>query len=420
MILLKGYKITGKSDPDISQKNAHVLLIIVFFIFIIGLWACYPPLEEAPQVPEQALIPVKYFYPEFDDDMDFASLAAAIERNFQYLDRLDPEHVFFYGPHKFTCRQVRESQEAFLELVLDIQSSKELNREIKKGFNVYRAAGRVGNRSILFTGYFEPTYEARLTPDKVFKYPIYTLPRDLIKIDLSLFNERFQGQTITARIEGDKVLPYYSRKEIETGKALEGRNLEIAWLKDPVDVAFLHIQGSGRLNLPDGNSITAGYMASNGRPYHSIGRYMLDMGYMGDEGMSMQGIRDYFGEHPEVVEEVLNHNPSYVFFRILDNGSLGNIGVPLTPGRSIALDSGLFPKGALCFISSEKPVIEHNGDIVRWAEFSRFAVNQDTGGAIKGAGRADIFWGNDRYAELAAGHMQHEGGLYVLMKKPGR
>jgi membrane-bound lytic murein transglycosylase A len=407
-----------KSNPHISQKTAHVLLIIVFFISIIGLWACYPPLEEAPQVPEQALIPVKYFYPEFDDDMDFASLSAAIKRNFQYLDRLDPEHVFFYGPHKFTCQQVRESQEAFLKLILGTRGSKELNRQIKKHFDVYRAAGRVGNRSTLFTGYFEPTYEASLTPDKVFKYPIYTLPSDLIKIDLSLFSVRFQGQSITARIKGNEVLPYYSRKEIETGKALEGRNLEIAWLKDPVDVAFLHIQGSGRLDLPDGNRITVGYMASNGRPYHSIGRYMIDMGYMGNEGMSMQGIRNYFGEHPEIIEEVLNHNPSYVFFRVLDNGSLGNIGVPLTAGRSIALDSGLFPKGALCFISSEKPVIEHNGEIVGWAEFSRFTVNQDTGGAIKGAGKADIFWGNDRYAELTAGHMQHEGHLYVLMKKP--
>jgi membrane-bound lytic murein transglycosylase A len=145
---------------------------------------------------------------------------------------------------------------------------------------------------------------------------------------------------------------------------------------------------------------------------------MLDKGYMSRDEMSMQGIRGYLSEHPEVVDEVLNHNPSYVFFRIVDNGPLGNIGVPLTAGRSIALDSGIFPKGAICFLSCEKPVINSNGNIESWTKFSRFVMNQDTGGAIKGAGRADIFWGNDQYAEIAAGHMNHEGDLYVLIKKP--
>ncbi|MBW1916186.1 MAG: MltA domain-containing protein, partial [Deltaproteobacteria bacterium] len=243
-------------------------------------------------------------------------------------------------------------------------------------------------------------------------------PDNLIQIDLSLFNKKFKGNTITARIDGNKVLPFYSRKQIEMEKRLDGRNLQIAWLKDPVDVAFLHIQGSGRISLPDGKMISVGYWASNGRPYKSIGRYLLDKEYMIKEEMSMQGIRKYLSAHPEIVDEVLNHNPSYVFFRVLENGPLGNIRVPLTAGRSVALDYKLFPKGALCFISSEKPVIDGKGEIKDWTKFSRFVMNQDTGGAIKGTGRADLFWGNDQYAELAAGHMQHEGQLYVLIKKP--
>jgi len=118
------------------------------------------------------------------------------------------------------------------------------------------------------------------------------------------------------------------------------------------------------------------------------------------------------------MDEVLNHNQSYVFFRLLHDGPFGNINVPLTPGRSIALNARLFPKGALCFISCQKPVVNREGDIAGWDNFSRFMVNQDTGGAIKGSGRADIFWGSDQYAQLAAGHMQHEGELYVLIKKP--
>ena len=132
----------------------------------------------------------------------------------------------------------------------------------------------------------------------------------------------------------------------------------------------------------------------------------------------MQSIRRYLSEHPEILEEVLNHNPSYVFFGLMENGPFGNIEVPLTPGRSVALDSRIFPKGALCFISAEKPVIDSNDEITGWTKFSRFVLNQDTGGAIKGAGRADIFWGSDGHAELAAGHMKHDGNLYILIKKP--
>ena len=270
---------------------------------------------------------------------------------------------------------------------------------------------------MLFTGYFEPVYDARLSPDDEYKFPIYSLPEDLIKIDLSLFKDKYKGENIVARFEEKQVLPYYTRMEIESRKILENRNLEIAWLKDPIDVAFLHIQGSGRLRVADGGLLSVGYQSSNGRQYKSIGKYLIEKEYMTKEEMSMQGIRSYLSMHPDILEDTLNFNPSYIFFRVLENGPLGNIGVPLTPGRSIALDSRLFPKGALCFIRSEKPVDNSDGEIEKWEKFSRFIINQDTGGAIKGAGRADIFWGSGKYAELAAGHMKHEGDLFVLIKK---
>ncbi len=218
-------------------------------------------------------------------------------------------------------------------------------------------------------------------------------------------------------MDGREVMPYFTRKQIEVERRLEEKNLEIAYLKDPVDVAFLHIQGSGRLRLPDGKTISVGYHASNGRPYRSIGKYMLEKGFLTREMMSMQAIRKYLAEHPEIVEDVLNQNPSYVFFQRLDVGPLGNLNVPITPGRSLALDSMLFPKGALCFLSSQRPVVDPEGEIVGWSPFSRFVLNQDTGGAIKGAGRADLFWGDDSYAQVAAGHMKHEGDLYLLIKK---
>jgi membrane-bound lytic murein transglycosylase A len=145
---------------------------------------------------------------------------------------------------------------------------------------------------------------------------------------------------------------------------------------------------------------------------------MIEKGFLVPEEMSMQAIRKYLTENPEVLDEVLNHNPSYIFFQKVENGPLGSLGVLLTPGRSIALDSNLFPKGGLGFISCQKPLINEQGEVIGWNKFSRFVLNQDSGGAVKGAGRADIFWGSGPYAELTAGHMQHEGDLYILIKKP--
>jgi membrane-bound lytic murein transglycosylase A len=399
------------------REVRKVFLAAVAFLTLSSAVACYPVLKKEAQHPEEALRQVRFFSHTFRDDMDRDSLTLAIRRNLEYLDRLNPGTVFHYGPHDFTSQQVRESHEAFLDLLSKGLDEGQLSREIRKKFRVYRATGRVGDASVLFTGYYEPTYEGNLARDETFKYPLYRSPDDLIRIDLSLFSEKFKGESIVARIEGKKVQPYYSKYQIDTERALEGKALEIAWLKDPLDVAFLHIQGSGRLRLRDGKELLVNYQASNGRPYRSIGRYMIEKGFVAREEMSMQGIRKYLTGHPEVLEEVLNSNPSYVFFRQVEKGPLGSLGTLLTPGRSVALDPRIFPKGALGFISCQKPLINDRGDIISWTQFSRFVLNQDSGGAIKGAGRADIFWGSGPYAELTAGHLQHEGELYILIKE---
>ena len=389
-------------------------LLLLFSITFLG---CRGALKEKASCPEDALIPVSFFYPTFHDDMDFASLKTVLERNLAYLRRINERTEFHYGSHVFTAKQVCESQEFFLKLITENQDWKQLNQKIRKHFRVYRAAGRKGNKAVLFTGYYEPVFDGRLKPDPTFRYPLYRMPDDLVKIDLSLFSDRFKGERITARIDGNQVLPFYTREQIDIQKILEGKGLELAWMRDPLDAVFLHIQGSGRLSLPDGKDIRVGYQASNGRPYRSIGRYMLNKNLLSREKMSMQAIRAYLAEHPDVREEVLSCNPSYVFFHILEGEPRGSINVPLVPGRSLALDSRIFPKGALAFMSCQKPTIDDQGNITQWNEFSRFVLNQDTGGAIKGAGRADLFWGCGPYAEVAAGHMKHEGELYILIKK---
>jgi membrane-bound lytic murein transglycosylase A len=398
----------------VCKKQDLIKLLVMLALSV--LTACAPLTKEA-EGPEQALTPVRWFYPLFEDDMDLESLREALERNHQYLTRLSPEHAFTYGPHRYTCRQVMESQTALLEMIRTASGPKELSERVRKEFLVYKAAGRDGR--VLFTGYFEPILQGRLRPDRTFKYPIYRKPDDLIKIDLSLFNEEFKGKSIVARIDGKSVIPYYSRQQIAQAGALDGKGLELAWLKDPVDIAFLQIQGSGRLDLGEGKTTRVGYSERNGLPYRAIGRYLQERGLITREEMSMQAIRRVLAERPEMVEEVLNYNPSYIFFRDLGVGPLfGNINTPITPGRTLALDSKLFPAGAIAWIKTRKPKVNDRGDIVSWEDFSRFVMNQDTGGAIKGPGRADLFWGSGPYAELAAGHMRHEGELYILMKKP--
>ncbi|OQX65115.1 MAG: murein transglycosylase [Deltaproteobacteria bacterium] len=397
-----------------AGKTTGSLLLIL----LISIYGCYyTTLKKEDSYPEEALKAVHFFPPTFRDDMDFASLETAVRNNLVYLDRVDPKAIFQYGHDRFTSRQIRESQKLFLKIISESRDWSQLNRRIRKRFRIYRATGRRGHGKVLFTGYFEPVFEASLVPDETFRYPLYRKPPDLTRIDLSLFNKKFKNETIIARIDGNRVLPYYTRSQIDRQKVLAGRGLEIAWLRDPVDVAFLQIQGSGRLLLRDGRTICVGYEASNGQPYRSIGRYMLDKGFLNNEEMSMQSIRAYLQNHPEIAGDVLACNPSYVFFHIQQEGPLGNIGVPLVPGRSLALDARIFPKGALAFVLCEKPDVDETGRIVGWRRFSRFVMNQDTGGAIKGAGRADLFWGFGPYAEIAAGHMNHEGELYFLVKK---
>ena len=396
----------------------NFFLVATVCLILANIVGCHPPLKKEAQGPEESLRQVRFLLPEFRDDMDRDSLILAVKRNLEYLNRLNPDAVFQYGSHHFTCQQVRESQEAFLDLLSKELDAEQMSRMVRKLFRIYRATHQGGDRRVLFTGYYEPIYEGRLVPDESFRYPLYRPPDDLIRIDLSLFSERFKGENIIARIEGKKILPYYSRYQIETEKVLKGKGLEIAWLKDPLDVTFLHIQGSGRLRLSDGKDLLVHYQASNGRPYRSIGRYMIEKKLLGREEMSMQAIRKYLTENPGVLDEVLNYNPSYVFFRQAENGPFGSLDILLTPGRSLALDPKIFPKGALGFISCQKPLVNDQGNIIGWTNFSRFVLNQDSGGAIKGAGRADIFWGSGPYAELAAGHLKHDGELYILIKKP--
>jgi len=346
------------------------------------------------------------------------SLSLAINNDLKYFNRLKDDTLFTYGPDEFTAEHVRKSLKTFLSIFKQGTDSKKFSQYLRKNFYLYKVPGFWGSKKVLFTGYFEPIFDGSLERDSIHRYPIYRRPDNLFTIHLGLFRPELSGQRIMARIQGNRLVPYYTRKDIMENNILEKKNLEIAWLKDPLDIAILQIQGSGMIKLPSGQIIRVGYSASNGHPYKSIGRYMIDNGYITSDNLSLQAIRSFIKQNPDIKDEILNYNPSYVFFRLLDRGPVGNIGVPLTPGRSIAVDDRLFPKGALVYIRCQKPIMGKDGNIIGWVPFSRFLLNQDTGGVIKGPGRADIFWGSGQYAELAAGNLKHKGEMYFLVKKP--
>lgn len=388
--------------------------ILALFV-LLSLFACARlPVTK----PEDALEQVSWWRGvKPRDDLGFKDIASAVRQSLEYYQKLPPETQFSLGPDRVAVLDMVVTLQNFL-LIIENNSltDDQKAKQIKKDFVLYRSVGSDNGGRVLFTGYYEPVLPCRLKADAAYKYPLYKRPEDIIEIDLTLFGNGFPKNRIFGRIDNKKVIPYYTREEINHRQAIANKGMEILWCREPVDIYFLQIQGSGKADLGDGNIRSVLYDGQNGRPYRSIGKYLIDTGALSKDKMSMQAIRDYLREHPDQLFEILNQNPSYVFFRIGTGPSLGNIGVPLTSGRSVATDGRLFPKGALGIIRTEKPVIE-NGAIKEWATFTRFVVNQDTGGAIKGPGRVDLFWGQGPEAEIAAGYMQQEGELYFLMRK---
>jgi membrane-bound lytic murein transglycosylase A len=283
---------------------------------------------------------------------------------------------------------------------------------------VYQSVGRDQKGEVLFTGYYEPYLKgcSSMSPDC--RYPVYGRPNDLLTIDLGAFAEKYKGEKLIGRVQDGVVVPYHDRRDIDEAGALYGKAQAIAWVSDPVALFFLHIQGSGRVVLENGQALVIGYDSSNGRPYRSIGQLLIEEGKISREEMSMQRIRDYLNQNPGEIRRILNHNPSYIFFKLTPDGPLGSLNVKLTPGRSLALDKKLFPPAALTFAMTQKPLSDATGKTTSWTDCQRFMLNQDTGGAITGPGRADFFWGSGPYAELAAGHLKHPGKLYFVVLKP--
>lgn len=281
-------------------------------------------------------------------------------------------------------------------------------------FTPYQVFNPDGTDTGLVTGYYEPLLQGSRTRTKRFSYPIYGPPDDMLEVDMGALYPQFRGQIVRGRLQGKRVVPYFNRAEIDAGLATALQGHELFWVENPVELFFLQIQGSGRIELPDGTRVKIGYADQNGHSYASLGRKLIDMGELKLEEASMQGIKNWAEKNPDRLFMLLGQNPSYVFFRELPNtlsAPLGALGVPLTNEYSIAVDQRIIPLGLPVFLATTYP---NNAE-----PLNRLMFAQDTGGAIRGAVRADFFWGFGEIAALRAGNMKQSGKMWVLFPRGG-
>ncbi len=394
-----------------SRRVAWVLLLLgLALVFACG--KAGPPAK--PTAMNTLRLVPEAEWPLLLDDLDAKSFFAAAESSLSYLRRVPPDKRFTFGPHAMTAAQMAEMLEELKDLLYRQPDPVERGAFLRRDYVLLESIGRDGEGEVLMTGYYEPVLEARRMAQGSFQHPIYALPEDLVWIDLRQFGAQYPAKRLVGRVKGHKVGPYPDREAIDFNQVLEGKAEVLGYVPDPVEVFFLHIQGSGQLAFGDGSRLRVGYAASNGQPYRSIGRMMLAEKLMQPGQMSMQGIKAYLEAHPDQRRRVLTHNPSYVFFRPLPptGGPLGCFEQPLTGGRSIATDRRLFPGLALGFIAGSMPA-EKGGE----RQFSRFVFNQDTGGAIRGPGRLDLFFGSGPEAGALAGRMKNPGRLYFFFPR---
>ena len=323
---------------------------------------------------------------------------------------------------KRICEQVKA-----LEGATDEQRREFLHAE----FVPHRINPEPGNRDGLITGYYEPLLEGSRKRDARFRYAVYGRPDDLLEVDLGDVYPDLVGRRLRGRLDGNRVIPYLSREQIQHGdNPLRGK--ELLWVDDPVALFFLHIQGSGVVRLRDGSMVGVGYADQNGYPYKAIGAALVAENEIPRDKLSLQSIRDWLRDNPDKAETLMNSNPSFVFFQLRDDvkqGPIGSLGVPLTSERSIAVDRKYISLGLPVWLETTVPDIEDQQQATVATEeqsnknekeepFSRLVFAQDTGGAITGAARADLFWGRGQLAEEYAGRMKQPGKLFVLLPRP--
>lgn len=394
--------------PSIMRLIRIISRILLPTLLLVAGCSKQPHVDETPRLElagSHETFPLASALTPYDAGLrSWSELEAPLRLSIEYLDCM-PQHEIAAksGDTGITWRQLRASAAELLSLLPLLDYSPTL---LADRFEWLAVRPRT-----LLTGYYEPWIEVSAEQSEEYSYPLYGMPEDLKTVDLGMFSDKLKGECITYRVENGEVRPYYERKEIDFDGALQGQGTAVAWAKDLVDIFVLQIQGSGRLVYPDGTVRHILYAGQNGHKYVSLGRVLIERGYLQKEGMSMQRIREFLKSNTELMPELLSSNPSYVFFKVDDSGPYGATGRIITPMTSVAVDRKLVPLGAVLFMDTTLP--QPDG---AQARFQSLVLAQDTGGAIKGT-RCDLFCGSGEQAEFLAGHLQNEARMYVLVSK---
>jgi membrane-bound lytic murein transglycosylase A len=331
-----------------------------------------------------------------------------------------PEKPMRFGPTVVSQRAYAKALDRLATELRSRSTTEEKLAYIQYHFDFYETYGRESWGEILLTSYFEPVIRGSHSRTKAFSQPLYARPKDLLTVPLAPFSQRFQGEgSLKGRVQQDRVMPYFSREEIDGGGALKGRGLELAWV-DPIDAFFLQIQGSGTINFGGSAREHLVYADKNGHAYVPVGKFLKEK--IAPNPVTMQAIVDELKNmSPRERDALLFKNPSYVFFARSKQRAVTSLGVPATPGRTVAADPAFSPKGALAFVSFSKPTFSHAepSDTVPASseEVGRFVLDQDSGGAITGTGRIDLFWGRGENAGRYAGALQDSARIWYLVPK---
>lgn len=396
-------------------------------VFLALAAACVPLRTRAPLAPPapppppavERLEPARW--PALADDLPPESLENAVRESVAYLGKLgDKLHAF--GAESIGTRRLIDTLEELARTRREAADDGELDRLLRERFDLYRINRSTEGGKAHFSAYYQPVLEAARAPDERFKYPLFAKPTDLIEAPLGDFKKELAGETLVGRVSADnRFVPYFDRRDIDVRGALAGRGLELAWLAHPFDRLNLHIQGSGLLQFTDGTEAIAAYAATNARPYASVGLALIGSGAMTREQLSAEVLRRYLEEHPEGEAWLLSRNPRYTFYKLdpLPPGGepKGTIDQPLTAGRSIAVDPKTTPLGLAGFMAVPLPQADAEGRLLGKSLARRLVLCQDTGGAITGPGRVDIYQGHGPQAKAAAHGVWDTGELYILLKK---
>ena len=346
-------------------------------------------------------------YPDFGAGFrNRQGLIEAIENSLNYYAK--PSSKEFFPYLDIEHERAVQTLEVFKQVIAEAKDPADLNRIIAERFDVYISIGCDDQGTVLYTGYCTPIFKGSLERSVEYRYPLYKRPADL--------EIKTHGTPMGRKTASGSIVPYYTRAEIDNNQLLAGKGLELVYLKDPLEVFIAHVQGSAIIELPDGTQRCAGYHGKTDRPYTSMGLSLVADGKIDRAALSLQKIMEYFQLHPHELKHYINKNESYVFFHWAESGPRGSLNTPVIPYRSIATDKAVFPRGLLTFLVTELPQMQTRDNVV-FEPYYGFALDQDTGGAIRSAGRCDVYMGVGPDALLLAGRTNAEGKLYYLAVK---